>query len=194
MIDQTPLPRPVSAAAAQKKRVFMLGATGTIGQATARALVARGHEVICFIRPRAGVGGRLTPEDSALRLPGASLRYGEVTDPASLQCDGFCGEHFDALVSCLASRTGAPKDAWAIDHQAHLNALVAAKEAGATQMVLLSAICVQKPLLAFGAFLFHRARHGILQIARRPDRAGEKRQALSDVRRRHVDCLQTDQR
>jgi divinyl chlorophyllide a 8-vinyl-reductase len=149
MIDQTPLPRPVSAAAAQKKRVFMLGATGTIGQATARALMARGHEVICFIRPRAGVGGRLTPEDSALRLPGASLRYGEVTDPASLQRDGFCGEHFDALVSCLASRTGAPKDAWAIDHQAHLNALVAAKDAGATQMVLLSAICVQKPLLAF---------------------------------------------
>lgn len=149
MIDQTPLPRPVSAPAARTKRVFMLGATGTIGQATARALVARGHEVICFIRPRAGVGGRLTPEDSARLLPGASLRYGDVTDPTSLARDGFCGEHFDALVSCLASRTGTPKDAWAIDHQAHLNALVAAKDAGVTQMVLLSAICVQKPLLAF---------------------------------------------
>ncbi len=149
MIDQPPTPRPLPPPATQAKRVFMLGATGTIGQATVRALVARGHEVICFIRPRAGVGGRLTPADSAILLPGARLRYGDVTDPASLRRDGFCGEHFDALVSCLASRTGTPKDAWAIDHQAHLNALAAAKEAGVSQMVLLSAICVQKPLLAF---------------------------------------------
>lgn len=149
MIDQPRPPRPVPPTATQPKRVFMLGATGTIGQATVRALVARGHEVICFIRPRAGVGGKLTPEDSALLLPGARLRYGDVTDPASLRRDGFRGEHFDALVSCLASRTGTPKDAWAIDHQAHLNALSAAKEAGVSQVVLLSAICVQKPLLAF---------------------------------------------
>jgi divinyl chlorophyllide a 8-vinyl-reductase len=52
-------------------------------------------------------------------------------------------------VSCLASRTGAPKDAWAIDHQAHVHALNAAQAAGVKQVVLLSAICVQKPLLAF---------------------------------------------
>ena len=43
----------------------------------------------------------------------------------------------------------APKDAWAIDHQAHVDALAAARAAGVTQVVLLSAICVQKPLLAF---------------------------------------------
>ena len=49
----------------------------------------------------------------------------------------------------ISSRTGAPKDAWAIDHQAHLHALAAARQAGVRQMVLLSAICVQKPLLAF---------------------------------------------
>ncbi len=55
----------------------------------------------------------------------------------------------DAVVSCMASRTGAPADAWAIDHAAHLTVLDAAKAAGATQFVLLSAICVQKPLLAF---------------------------------------------
>jgi divinyl chlorophyllide a 8-vinyl-reductase len=131
------------------KRVFVLGATGTIGRATVRALVSRGHEVICFVRPRAGVGGRLTPEDSAMLLDGATLRFGDVTEPGSLAQDGFRGERFDVLVSCLSSRTGAPKDAWAIEYQAHLNALEAAKTAGVTQMVLLSAICVQKPLLAF---------------------------------------------
>ena len=108
------------------RRIFMLGASGTIGQATVRALVARGHEVACFVRPRAGVGGALGPQELARRLPGAELRYGEVTNPSSLARDGFAGERFDVLMSCLASRTGAPGDAWAIDHQAHLLALAAA--------------------------------------------------------------------
>ena len=49
----------------------------------------------------------------------------------------------------MASRTGAPRDAWAVDHQAHVDVLAAAREAGVGQFVLLSAICVQKPLLAF---------------------------------------------
>lgn len=131
------------------QRIFMLGATGTIGQATVRALLARGHEVVCFVRPRAGVGGKLQAQDTARLLPGAVVRVGDVQDPASLDQDGFQGERFDALVSCLASRTGAPKDAWAIDHQAHVHALDAARRAGVAQVVLLSAICVQKPLLAF---------------------------------------------
>ena len=127
----------------------MLGATGTIGRATVRALALRGHEVVCFIRPRAGVGGALTPDDSLRLLGGATVRFGHVADPASLARDGFQGERFDALVSCLASRTGAPKDAWAIDHQAHVHALGAAQYAGVSQVVLLSAICVQRPTLAF---------------------------------------------
>ena len=131
------------------RRIFMLGASGTIGQATVRALVARGHEVVCFVRPRAGVGGALGPQELARRLPGAELRFGEVTNPSSLARDGFAGERFDVLMSCLASRTGAPDNAWAIDHQAHVQALDLAQRSGVTQMVLLSAICVQKPLLAF---------------------------------------------
>jgi divinyl chlorophyllide a 8-vinyl-reductase len=131
------------------RRIFVLGASGTIGQATVRALVGRGHEVVCFVRPRAGVGGALGPQELARRLPGAELRYGEVTNPLSLARDGFAGERFDVLLSCLASRTGAPMDAWAIDHQAHVDALEQARRCGVTQMVLLSAICVQKPLLAF---------------------------------------------
>jgi divinyl chlorophyllide a 8-vinyl-reductase len=49
----------------------------------------------------------------------------------------------------MASRTGTPKDAWAVDYQAHVNALSAAQHAGVEHFVLLSAICVQKPLLAF---------------------------------------------
>lgn len=127
---------------ANPKRVFVLGGTGTIGRAAVCALIERGHDVTCFVRPGS---------DAVQTLPsgGVTLRYGQVTDPSSIRHDGFCGERFDTLVSCLASRTGAPKDAWAIDYQAHIDALAAAKEAGIEQMVLLSAICVQKPLLAF---------------------------------------------
>jgi divinyl chlorophyllide a 8-vinyl-reductase len=122
-------------------RVFLLGATGTIGRATAQALAARGHELVCFVRP----GSRTQQADLPL---GTALRRGEVT-PEGLARHGFCGERFDALVSCMASRTGAPRDASAVDHQAHLHALQAAQGAGVQHLVLLSAICVQKPLLAF---------------------------------------------
>jgi divinyl chlorophyllide a 8-vinyl-reductase len=49
----------------------------------------------------------------------------------------------------MASRTGAPQDAWRVDYQANLHALQLAKELGVKHFVMLSAICVQKPLLAF---------------------------------------------
>ncbi|MEN3793109.1 NAD(P)H-binding protein [Fulvimarina sp. MAC3] len=127
----------------------MLGGTGTIGRATARALVEAGHEVVCLVRRQAGVGGRHDAEETAKRLPGTELRFGDVTDPASIERDALRGEAFDAMVTCLASRTGAPADAWAIDYQANSNALKAARKAGIGHVVLLSAICVQKPLLAF---------------------------------------------
>ena len=138
-----------AAASPRPRRILLLGATGTIGRATVRALVQRGHEVVCFVRRRAGARDAPSAQASAPLLQGATLRFGDVCDPASLARDGFAGERFDALVSCLASRTGAPKDAWAIDHQAHAHALAAARQAGVSHMVLLSAICVQKPLLAF---------------------------------------------
>ncbi len=131
------------------RRIFMLGATGTIGRATVRALVALGHEIVCFVRSGAERGGVNLDTAGLAKLPGVTMRSGNVGDPASLQRDGFKGERFDALVSCMASRTGTPRDAWAIDHQAHVHALAAAQAAGVTQVVLLSAICVQKPLLAF---------------------------------------------
>ena len=128
------------------KRVLVLGATGTVGRATVAALVAQGHQVVCLVRNRSGVNGAWDAQGAQKMLAGAELRLTDALTPASLRQDGFRGERFDALVSCLASRTGAPRDAWAIDHQAHVDALQAAREAGVGHMVLLSAICVQKPL------------------------------------------------
>jgi divinyl chlorophyllide a 8-vinyl-reductase len=121
------------------RRVLLLGATGSIGRATAKALTANGHEVVALIRANADAAG----------LKGATLRRGEATDAGSLARDGFAGECFDAVVSCLASRNGAPDDAWAVDHAAHVAALGLAEKAGVRRFVQLSAICVQKPRLAF---------------------------------------------
>ncbi|MFN3435745.1 MAG: NAD-dependent epimerase/dehydratase family protein, partial [Sphingomonas sp.] len=73
------------------KRIFMLGATGTIGQATRAALVRRGHYVVCFARPAA----RLDSGDDTA----TEWRFGDVTDVHSLQHDGFRGEQFDVLLS-----------------------------------------------------------------------------------------------
>jgi divinyl chlorophyllide a 8-vinyl-reductase len=123
------------------RRVLVLGGTGTIGRATVRALVSRGHMVVCLVRPDARADAGLPAS--------AEIRFAAVTDPGSLARDGFRGEAFDVLVSCLASRTGAPDDAWAIDHDAHLSALEASRAAGVGHVVLLSAICVQKPVLTF---------------------------------------------
>ena len=136
-------------------RVVVLGATGTAGRATTEALLRAGHEVICLVRAGpapghgdVGPGSRRAPSPAPLP-DGAVRRACDVTDPLSLRREGLRGERIDALVSCLASRTGVAADAWAIDHRAHVLALEAAKEAGASHMVLLSALCVQKPRLAF---------------------------------------------
>ena len=128
---------------ARPKRVFLLGATGTIGRATVRALLDKGHHVTCFLRPAAqGDPRRSLP-------PEADLRFGDVTDRASLIGDGFAVQRFDTMVSCMASRTGMARDAWAIDHKAHADMLEPARAAGVSHVVLLSALCVQKPRLAF---------------------------------------------
>jgi divinyl chlorophyllide a 8-vinyl-reductase len=78
-----------------------------------------------------------------------SVRYGHLFDRDFWAREAFADDRFDAIVSCMASRTGAPADAWAVDHDAHVLALEAAQAAGVRRMVLLSAICVQKPRLAF---------------------------------------------
>ena len=117
-------------------KVLLLGATGTIGRATAQALMAAGFPVTALVRP-----GRAAP-------PGCRAVAGEVTDPAQVQAV-MASVRPMAVVSCLASRTGAPADAWAVDHAAHSAVLTAAVTEGVGQFVLLSAICVQKPVLEF---------------------------------------------
>ena len=58
-------------------------------------------------------------------------------------------EQIDAVVSCLASRSGIKKDAYAIDYQATSNCLKAAQAANVRHFCLLSAYCVKNPWLQF---------------------------------------------
>lgn len=131
------------------KRVLLLGATGTIGMATARALLRHGHEVVCLVRPRQGGGSTQADTTLTARLAGITVLWGDASDPEVWSQPPFAQARFDAVVSCMASRTGSPQDAWRVDHQAHVCALKAAQVAGVKHFVQLSAICVQKPLLAF---------------------------------------------
>lgn len=118
-------------------RIILAGATGTIGRAVARRLVQEGHEVLCPLRP----GGRLE-ETRLTALPCTLATPGDLTR-------ALAGRKADAVISCMASRTGAALDAWAVDYEAQLRLLHEARAAGAQHFVLLSAICVQKPRLAF---------------------------------------------
>jgi divinyl chlorophyllide a 8-vinyl-reductase len=129
-------------------RVLVVGATGYIGKFVVKELVARGYNVVAFAREQSGVGGKQGAADTRAALPGADVRFGDVGSAASLARVAFAAP-VDVVVCCLASRTGGKKDSWAIDYQASANALAAARAGGAAHFVLLSAICVQKPLLEF---------------------------------------------
>jgi divinyl chlorophyllide a 8-vinyl-reductase len=116
--------------------LILLGATGTIGRAVCTEALAQGYRVLCPLRT--------TP--TPLLPEGAEPCVLDLRDGTAL-AQTMAGA--DAVVSCLASRTGAPRDAWAVDHDAQLRALRAAELAKVGHFVLLSAICVQKPLLEF---------------------------------------------
>ena len=127
--------------AEHSRTVLLAGATGYIGRAVAAELVRRGYRVVALVRGNPDRNG--TPE-----LPGCEIRVARVTDPAELEA-ALSGLRADAIVSCIASRNGEPDDAWRVDYRANRHLLSAAETLGASKFVLLSAICVQKPLLAF---------------------------------------------
>lgn len=127
--------------AALKQTVVLAGATGYIGQHVATALVAEGYHVIALVRARPD---RYGPDV----LEHCEIRVTEVTDATALRRT-LADVSAHAIVSCLASRNGAPDDAQRVDYGANRNLLDIAPALGVSRYVLLSAICVQKPRLAF---------------------------------------------
>lgn len=123
-----------------KKSVCIAGASGTIGRAVVRECVARGHAVTALVR-----------SEDASRLPelaGAELRVVDVSQQMDVSL-ALAELTPDVVISCLASRSGSPKDAQAVDLDANMHLLIAGESQGVEHFVLLSAICVQRPHLAF---------------------------------------------
>ncbi len=131
------------------------GATGYIGKSTVRESVRQGYKTVALVRDKK----KVESEEG-------QLLYGTFFDGAEVvECD-VCNvekltETFkeissdapngkiDAVISCLASRSGIKKDAYAIDYQATLNCLDAGRAVNARHFVLLSAFCVKNPWLQF---------------------------------------------
>lgn len=115
--------------------VLIVGATGYIGRAVVAETVRQGYRTIAVVRSR--------KPDS--RFEGAEVVVADVGDPASMA--QVFARKVDVVISCLATRSGVPKDFDDIDYVATLNVLNAALAAGAGKFILLSAICVRKPEL-----------------------------------------------
>ena len=142
---------------------MLAGATGYIGAQVARELLRAGHRLICPVR--AGAPWRRCPSALASELTCAASTAGEPAAPASLAARltlvpaavtdapaltrALGGHRADAVVSCIASRGGGIRDSRAVEFEANRNLLNWAKHRGVEHFTLLSAICVQKPRLAF---------------------------------------------
>lgn len=133
-------------------RVLVAGASGYIGRHVTAELVARGHEVIALLRRTPAeddpvvaflAGARWRYCHDAARL--ADERAGGLTNASPLAAD----EPLDAVVSCIAAADGRSDTAWAIDYAGNRALLELARRHGARRFVLLSALCVQTPRLAF---------------------------------------------
>lgn len=130
-------------------RVALFGASGTIGRATAKALLEHGHQVVCPLRRRVGADAQQQADKLRALLPGAELHLADGATLLAESADFFRHQRIDAVVSCLASRTGTPRDAWDVDFGLNEKILKRAQLAEVAHFVLLSAICVQKPVLGF---------------------------------------------
>ena len=118
-------------------RVLVAGASGYIGRHVVGALLQQGYGVVAQLR--AGATWTLTH-------PKLECVYGELTASEQFLWDI---EPCDAVISCLASRSGGVRDARLVEYEANNRLLAVASQWRVQRFLLLSAICVQKPRLAF---------------------------------------------
>ena len=85
----------------QEVRVVVFGATGYIGRFVVKELVERGYQVIAFARKNSGVGGKQSREQVIADFPGATVRFGDVTDPASIAKEVFT-EPADGILNVMS--------------------------------------------------------------------------------------------
>jgi divinyl chlorophyllide a 8-vinyl-reductase len=126
--------------------LLVAGASGTVGRQVVREALARGQHVIALLRDPD------LRQELAGQEPALAARLDVVVLPTMSQqaLERALGDRaFGAVVSCVASRSGVASDAWEVDYQLNADLLSIARRRGGSSFVLLSAICVQKPRLAF---------------------------------------------
>ena len=117
--------------------LYVAGATGYIGCEIVKQALERGYTVHASVRP---TSKNALPQNDRLILD-------------ILQSEGkktiFNVPTGASVISCISSRKGTAKDAYNIDYQMNMSLLDCARVSDAKIFLMLSAICVQKPKLAF---------------------------------------------
>ena len=121
-----------------KKKVLVAGATGYIGKAVVAELLDKDYFVYAIVRKEK----RLEYSDQS-NLKVLSLEAGENSDWTKQL------PRIDIIISCLASRSGCERDANFVDYSLNSDLLYFALKIKLQHFILLSAICIQKPKLAF---------------------------------------------
>ena len=123
--------------------ILLAGSTGYIGEALKTELLDRNITVICPIRK----------SENGLRNQSYSRRLKiEMVDICSSSDVKKLARKYkviDIIISCIGSRNGSKKEATEVEYNANKNLLELGKNCNVKQFILLSAICVQKPKLAF---------------------------------------------
>ena len=188
------------AAPCARKRVLLLGATGTIGRATAAALTGRGHEVVCFVRPRAGVGGsadrgprkaarrrirplrrRRRPRLARRRFSRRAFRRARLLPRlAHRRADGRLGDRPSGECECAGVLRGRRASA----QFELLSALSACR--GRCLAFQHAKLAFEKALIPLEPYLFHLPANRLLQVALGPGRARAAGETVRRLRRRRL--------
>ena len=131
----------------QEVRVVVFGATGYIGRFVVKELVERGYQVIA-LRERTAAWAESRAANRSLQIF-PEQRFGLGMSPIRHRSPKRSLPNQRMWLCRVLPHGRGRKDSWAIDYQATLNTYQEGKRAGASHYVLLSAICVQKPLLEF---------------------------------------------
>ena len=118
-------------------KIFVAGSTGYIGKNVVKYALDNGFDVVTAKRHPDNKPGQLNKKLKVIKISNNDNNW--IADL----------EKVDVIISCLASRTGEPKDAHLVDYKLNCLLLEKAKALKCSQFILLSAICVQKPRLTF---------------------------------------------
>ncbi len=118
-------------------KIFVAGSTGYIGKNVVKYALDNGFDVVIAKRHSDNKPSQLNKKLKVIKISNKDNNW--IADL----------EKVDVIISCLASRTGEPKDAHLVDYKLNCLLLEKAKALKCSQFILLSAICVQKPRLAF---------------------------------------------